>query len=124
MLLRITVNRIHIGILFTAMALVIVAGTIFFFFTLFQCKPVEHFWHRLDQPGKCQDLNVIMDIAYMCSAVAALTDFIVGLLPALIIQNLQMTRRNKILAGGIMSLGCMFVSLQLCRFRAPVVLMG
>lgn len=121
MLLRITVNRIHMGILYTAMALNIVAGTIFIFFTIFQCKPVSHFWHRLDQDGKCVDLKVIIDIAYLCSAVAALTDFVIGLLPALIIQNLQMTRRNKILAGGIMSLGCMFVSLHLCPCPAVLV---
>lgn len=109
MLLRITVSQAHIAALYVAMALNIIAGGIFFFLTLFQCSPVSHFWHRLDQPGKCLEINIIIDLAYLCSAVAAFTDFLIGLLPALIIQHLQMSRRNKILAGGIMSLGCMLV---------------
>ena len=92
------------------MALNMVAGLVFIFVTIFQCTPVNHFWNRLDQDfGKCIDIGVLIDVAYLCSAVAALTDFIIGLLPAFIIWNLHMSRRNKIAAGMILSLGCMFV---------------
>lgn len=110
MLLRITVNRIHIVILYITMAINMIAGLIFIFVTIFQCSPVNHFWNRLDQDyGKCMDIGILIDFAYLCSAVAALTDFIIGLLPAFIIWNLHMARRNKIAAGMILSLGCMFV---------------
>lgn len=110
MLLRITVHRVHIGILYYTMALNIVAGAIFFFLTLFQCTPVDHFWNRMTQPsGKCVDIHIVIDIAYLCSAVAALADFVIGILPGFIIWDLHMPRRNKIAAGGILSLGCMFV---------------
>lgn len=92
------------------MAINILAGLAFFFFTIFQCTPINHFWNRLDQDsGKCIDVWVLIAIAYLYSVGAAITDFIVGLLPAFMIWNLRMSRRDKIAVGGILSLGCMFV---------------
>ncbi|OJJ79308.1 uncharacterized protein ASPGLDRAFT_1507035 [Aspergillus glaucus CBS 516.65] len=117
LLLRITVNRIHISILYATMALNMVAGLVFIFVTIFQCTPVNHFWNRLDQDfGKCIDIGVLIGVAYLCSAVAALTDFIIGLLPAFIIWNLHMSRRNKIAAGMILSLGCIAGIAVIIRF--------
>ncbi|ODM21332.1 hypothetical protein SI65_02175 [Aspergillus cristatus] len=106
-LLRITVNRIHIGILYGAMGLNMLVGLLFFFFTIFQCTPINHFWNRLDQDsGKCIDVWVLIGIAYLYSVGSAITDFIIGLLPAFMIWNLRMSRRDKIAVSGILSLGC------------------
>lgn len=110
-LLRITVNRIHVAILYAAMALATVVGLLFFFFTIFQCTPVNAFWNRLSGTGKCIDTNILIDIAYVYSVGAAITDFTIGLLPAFMIWNLRMTTRDKVAVAGILGLGCMFVSL-------------
>lgn len=108
-LLRITVNRIHIAILYAAMSLAIVVGLLFLFFTIFQCSPVNHFWNRFSESGKCIDVNALIDIAYVYSVGAAVTDFTIGLLPAFMIWNLRMGRRQKMAVAGILGLGCVFV---------------
>ena len=108
-LLRITVHRIHIIILYVAMSITIAVGLLFFFFTVFQCSPVNHFWNRMDPNGKCVDTNILIDIAYVYSVGAAVTDFTIGLLPAFIIWNLRMSRRDKFAVAGILGIGCMYV---------------
>lgn len=108
-LLRITVNRIHIAILYATMSLAIIVGLLFLFFTVFQCSPVNHFWNRFSESGKCIDVNILIDIAYVYSVGAAVTDFTIGLLPAFMIWNLRMGRREKVAVAGILGLGCMFV---------------
>ena len=111
-LLRITVNRIHVVILYAAMGLATVVGLLFFFFTIFQCTPVNAFWNRFSGNGKCIDTDILIDIAYVYSVGAAITDFTIGLLPAFMIWNLRMTTRDKVAVAGILGLGCMFVFLR------------
>lgn len=116
-LLRITVNRIHNFILYAATGVAVSVGLLFLFFTIFQCSPVNYFWNRYTEPGKCIDVYVLIDIAYVYSVGAAITDFTIGLLPAFMIWNLRMSRRDKIAVAGILSLGCMFVSFLLPLLR-------
>ncbi|CAG8191602.1 unnamed protein product [Penicillium olsonii] len=107
-LLRITVDRIHAYILYAAMILASVVGAIFFFFTIFQCAPVDFFWNRA-QPGasgKCVSNDVLIDIAYLYSVGAAITDLTIGLLPVALIWNLRMNTRNKCAIIGILGVGC------------------
>ena len=110
-LLRITVNRIHVAILYAATGVATVVGLLFFFFTIFQCTPVSAFWNRFSGTGKCIDTDILIDIAYVYSVGAAITDFTIGLLPAFMIWNLRMTTRDKVAVAGILGLGCMFVFL-------------
>lgn len=108
-LLRITIYRRHVIVLYCAMALAIIIGLLFFFFTIFQCSPVDLFWNRLTKSGTCLDVNVLIAIGYVYSAGAAVTDLTIGLLPVFIIWNLKMHRRSKLAIVGILSIGCMFV---------------
>lgn len=108
-LLRITILRVHVVILYCSMALAIVIGLLFFFFTVFQCSPVDLFWNRHTETGSCLDVDILINIAYVYSAGAALTDFAIGLLPVFLIWNLKMNRRSKLAIMGILSIGCMFV---------------
>lgn len=110
-LLRITVDRIHAYVLYAAMTLASVVGIIFFFFTLFQCTPVDFFWNRA-QPGasgKCVSNNTLIGIAYLYSIGAAITDLTIGLLPVALIWNLRMNTRTKCAIIVILGIGCMFV---------------
>ncbi|KAJ5091070.1 hypothetical protein NUU61_005940 [Penicillium alfredii] len=105
-LLRITVDRIHAWILYAAMSLATAVGVVFFFFTVFQCSPVNYFWHPLSENGKCVDKDVLIGIAYLYSIGAAITDLTIGLLPVALIWNLRMNRRTKGAIVGILGVGC------------------
>ncbi|KAJ5521083.1 hypothetical protein N7463_001536 [Penicillium fimorum] len=107
-LLRITVSRVHAYILYAAMILATVVGIIFFFFTVFQCTPVDYFWNHA-QPnahGSCIDKNPLIAIAYLYSVGAAITDLTIGLLPVALIWNLRMNRRTKGAIVAILGIGC------------------
>ena len=108
-LLRITVERIHAWILYAAISLATVVGFIFFFFTIFQCHPVNFFWNNLGEKGTCIDKNLLIGIAYLYSVGAAVTDLIIGLLPIALIWNLRMNSRTKFAIAGILGIGCMYV---------------
>lgn len=105
-LLRITVDRIHAWILYAAISLATVVGLIFLFFTIFQCNPVDHFWHQLSPTGSCVSKDVLIGIAYLYSVGAAVTDLTIGLLPVALIWNLRMNSRTKTAIVGILGIGC------------------
>lgn len=112
-LMRITVKRQHIWALYTVMALTVLAGLIFMFLLLLQCKPLSYFWMRtaLDPSieGYCISINIIIVMSYIYSAFAALCDFTVGILPIFIVRKLHMKREAKLAVVGILSMACMYV---------------
>ncbi|KAJ5081082.1 hypothetical protein N7456_013320 [Penicillium angulare] len=105
-LLRITVDRIHAYILYTAISLATAVGVIFLFFTIFQCHPVDYFWNLLTEEGTCISKNLLIGIAYLYSVGAAVTDLTIGLLPVALIWNLRMNQRTKTAIVGILGIGC------------------
>jgi hypothetical protein len=107
---RLTVDNLHRSILAAATVLSIVAGSIFFFFTIFQCTPVAYYWNRMTEEGHCTDVGRLLGIVYMYSAAAAVCDFTIGLLPVFMIGRLKMDRHTKIAVIGILSIGCMYVT--------------
>ncbi|GIJ89206.1 hypothetical protein Asppvi_008136 [Aspergillus pseudoviridinutans] len=105
-LLRITIDRAHILILYAAMGLTLAVGLLFFFFTIFECKPVDYFWNRFTKPGSCIDTDILIAIAYTYSVGAAVADFTIGILPIFIIWSLRMNARTKMAIAGILGIGC------------------
>ncbi|EDP50932.1 hypothetical protein AFUB_049330 [Aspergillus fumigatus A1163] len=105
-LVRLTVDNVHRGILGAATILSVVAGTIFFFFTIFQCTPVDYYCNRLTKEGHCMDMDLLVGIVYMYSAAAAVCDFTIGPLPAFMIGRLKMDRLTKMAVIGVLSIGC------------------
>jgi hypothetical protein len=91
------------------MGLSTVAGTVFFFFTVFQCSPVSSYWNRPDDKGACLDIDLLLGIVYAYSGVAILCDFTIGLLPVFLIRDLQLSRRTKISLMTVLGIGCMYV---------------
>jgi hypothetical protein len=59
--------------------------------------------------GSCLSTTLLLDIAYLYSALTIVVDFSLGLLPIVLVWNLQMNRRTKFAVGGILSLGAMYV---------------
>jgi hypothetical protein len=113
-LMRITIRRLHIFALYTVMVLTVLAGLVFMFLMLLQCKPLEFFWTRTMVPvpdGHCISIDIIISMTYVYSAFAALCDFTVGILPIFLVHKLQMKRQTKIAVMGILSMACMYVFL-------------
>lgn len=112
-LMRITIRPLHIWILYTVMALTVIAGLVFMFLMLLQCKPLEYFWTKLAHDptiiGKCMDMKIIVIMTYIYSGFAALCDFTVGTLPIFLVHKLHMKRQTKIAVMGILSMACMYV---------------
>ncbi|OOQ85735.1 putative integral membrane protein [Penicillium brasilianum] len=119
-LMRITVKRSHIWTLYTVMILTVIAGLVFFFLMLLQCKPLSYFWTRtaLDPliEGHCISINIIIIMTYIYSAFAALCDFTVGILPIFLVSKLHMKREAKMAVIGILSMACIASSAVIIRF--------
>ncbi|KAL4997378.1 hypothetical protein BDV10DRAFT_169538 [Aspergillus recurvatus] len=118
-LMRITIKRIHLWILYTVMALTVITGLVFMFIMLLQCKPLEYFWTRtaLDPAieGHCIDIQIVIAMTYVYSAFAALCDFTVGTLPIFLVNKLQMRRKTKLAVVGILSMACIASSAVIVR---------
>ena len=104
-LLRLTVSRRHSAILWAVIGLSVVVGLVFWFMLTLQCIPVSYFWRRTGN-GKCLEINQLIIIAYVYSVVAMLCDLTLGLLPIVLVWNLQLNRQTKIALAGILSMAC------------------
>ncbi|KAF7595923.1 hypothetical protein BBP40_004069 [Aspergillus hancockii] len=105
-LLRLTVERIHAWILYAVMALSTAVGIIFFFFIMFQCQPISYYWNHSPLDGHCLEMDRLLGVVYMYSAVAAACDFTMGILPIFLIWKLQMDRRTKVAVAGTLGIAC------------------
>lgn len=112
--MRITVKRTHIVLLYIVMVLTVLAGLVFFFLMLLQCKPVSYFWNRTamdpNTEGYCISINIIITMTYVYSAFAAACDFTVGILPIFIVHKLHMKKEAKVAVIGILGMACVYVS--------------
>ncbi|KAJ5191237.1 uncharacterized protein N7498_010222 [Penicillium cinerascens] len=119
-LLRITVKKTHIWILYTVMVLTVLAGLVFMFLMLLQCKPLSYFWTRTAMDpnieGYCISINIIITMTYVYSAFSALCDFTVGILPIFIVHKLHMRKEAKLAVVGILSMACIASSAVIVRF--------
>ncbi|KAL4931364.1 uncharacterized protein BDV17DRAFT_256685 [Aspergillus undulatus] len=118
-LLRITVKRVHIWILYTVMALTVITGLVFMFIMLLQCKPLEYFWTRTafdpNVTGSCIDIEIVINMTYVYSAFAALCDFTVGILPISLVHKLHMRKQTKFAVVGILGMACIASSAVIVR---------
>ena len=107
-LLRITVRRIDVLLVYGTMLITVLTGAIFFFVTLLQCRPISFFWNR-DQEGSCINVEVIIALTYLYSVFSVISDFTCAILPMFLIWKLNMDRRSKIALIPIMAMACVFV---------------
>ncbi|KAE8360079.1 hypothetical protein BDV27DRAFT_149017 [Aspergillus caelatus] len=106
-LLRITVVRVHLIIIYSTIALSIAVGLLFFFATLLECRPIHYVWDYGMMSSHCVSKDFLLDIVYTHSVIAALCDLTLGILPLFMIWKLQMNRRAKFSLGVILGLGCL-----------------
>ncbi|KAK4172565.1 hypothetical protein QBC36DRAFT_73059 [Triangularia setosa] len=108
-LLRITIHRVHRWIIYFAAIITVASCATFFFVSLFQCYPVYYFWTKHTDPGSgtCINMQVVIGLAYLFSAMSIMSDFTFALLPAWIVSHLNMRARTKAALITLMGLGCL-----------------
>ncbi|RYN54140.1 hypothetical protein AA0118_g9315 [Alternaria tenuissima] len=104
----------------------VVMGFIYGLLATFQCNPVDYFWTRaLGETGTCISMNTIVALTYLMSAIFAICDFSMALLPVLLIKDLNMSRNSKFALIFIMSIACIASAAVIIRlayvptFRDP-----
>ena len=105
-LLRVTVSQLHAWILYSVMAVTVLAGIVFMFVLLLQCHPITYFWDK-NQTGHCISWNVIIAMSWLWSIFAGICDFTVGILPIFLVRSLKMDTRTKVAVASILGLACM-----------------
>ncbi|KAK1702429.1 uncharacterized protein BDZ83DRAFT_725205 [Colletotrichum acutatum] len=89
-------------------------GGMFPFFL--HCKPMSGFWDRnTTPPPKCKDGNNINLFGIINTGFNIFTDVVLATLPVPIIWNLQMKRRLRLYAIGILSLGYFAVAMGIIK---------
>lgn len=114
-LLRIPNRRIDVYIIYTVMVITILTGIIFFFLTIFQCKPVSFFWNK-NQEGSCISIDIIIIFTYLYSVFSVICDFTFALLPIAIVWKLKMNMRSKLILVPILAMACVASAAVLVRF--------
>ncbi|PYH96666.1 P-type ATPase [Aspergillus ellipticus CBS 707.79] len=104
-LLRLTVQRAQRITLWIVVGTSTCVGLVFWFILLLQCHPISEFWERTGA-GTCLSTEILLVVAYVYSSICAVCDFVLGLLPILLVRKLQMNPRTKVALAATLSLGC------------------
>lgn len=113
-LLRICSRAWQKSVLCTTLLVCLVYHVFYTFMTAFQCQPVSFYWLKYTPGaiGKCWSDDLVIGCTYVAATINATTDWILGLLPIALVQNLGLSGRSKILVSGTLALGSMYVSLH------------
>lgn len=105
-LLRICIKRGQTITIWIVISVVMVFSIFYFFLIIFQCHPIDYFWTQYaGAHGKCVNPNVIADSTYAHSAISALSDWTLGILPIFLVWDLAMNPRTKVSVALILALG-------------------
>ncbi|KZL71138.1 integral membrane protein [Colletotrichum incanum] len=119
-LLRIFDRGIHKtakNILQTTIVAVWASSVVYLFIIVFQCDPPNYYWAKFEGlQGSCRPASLVPNATIGHSVVAAVSDWIIGVLPMSIFWQLQMKREKKIRLLFFFGTGMMYVSL-LFRLR-------
>ncbi|KAE8150638.1 hypothetical protein BDV25DRAFT_139637 [Aspergillus avenaceus] len=109
-LLRVTVHPVHRIAIYVVTALAVIFGLMFWILLLAQCTPVSYFWMRLSTThpvsGSCINMTVVIAALYIFSAMSAIFDLTVGILPIFLVRNLQMRRDVKAAVASLLGMAC------------------
>ncbi|CAG7558806.1 unnamed protein product [Fusarium equiseti] len=114
-LLQVVTCQLHRWIIYITMVCSTISGALFFFISIFQCKPISFAWDK-NQPGKCIDLNVAISLTVTYSITAVITDLIFAILPGFIIWKLQLKKKTKYFLIPLLAMGCLASVAVIARF--------
>ncbi|KAJ5902151.1 hypothetical protein N7495_002679 [Penicillium taxi] len=113
LLIRLTVVRAHIWILYGVIFVTSVVGLVFWAFLTFQCHPVSYWWRQAillyepsaDITGSCLNISRTIANTYVYSVTSMICDLTLAILPLFMVWKLQMELRTKALLAGILAMG-------------------
>ncbi|KAH7114160.1 hypothetical protein B0J13DRAFT_590616 [Dactylonectria estremocensis] len=114
-LLRITVRKLDVWILYGVIITTVCTGTVFFFAKLFQCKPISFFWNK-NQSGTCLNGDFVIIFTYVYGGFSLITDLMCTILPMVVVWKLNMKRKAKIALIPILAMGCVASAALIVRF--------
>lgn len=103
LILRITPGRTYRWILYGVIVLSTLGSFIRVVAYLARCRPLEAAWYPAK--GKCAPPSILTNVSYFFGAICIITDFVCALIPALIIWNIQLSKRAKMYVGIMLALG-------------------
>jgi hypothetical protein len=84
----------------------------YFFFVIFQCgvPSGDRYWRR-KLANQCDPRGSALGTAYAHAALSASTDLMFILLPISVVRNTRLSKKEKWIVAGIMSIGAVYVCL-------------
>ncbi|KAE9381535.1 hypothetical protein N431DRAFT_425107 [Stipitochalara longipes BDJ] len=105
-LLRICIKPGQRWVIYGTLTMIISFSICYFFLVLFQCHPVSFFWRQYEGlDGSCINPAVVPNASIAHSVVSFTADWILGLLPIVLLWYLKMNTRTKVSVAGLLSLG-------------------
>jgi hypothetical protein len=110
-------------VLWTLVVVSSIYALFYVFIVVFQCLPVQYYWHRYDPDhpvaGTCNDSHLATIPTYISFVISVVSDWVLALLPVSIVWNAKMDRRSKISVSCVLALGSMYV--DSLSFLPPLV---
>ncbi|KAI0023085.1 cation-transporting ATPase 4 [Xylariomycetidae sp. FL0641] len=77
--------------------------------TIFQCRPIEFYWHRYDVlsdiTGQCNDTDLATIPTYISFITSIITDWTLALIPISMVWHANLERRVKVSVSCVLALG-------------------
>ncbi|KAL3419259.1 integral membrane protein [Phlyctema vagabunda] len=89
---------------YITLAIISVYSVAFLIMAIFQCKPVDHYWHPLSE-GTCFKPSIVVGSTYAYAGIISFSDFLFAVMPIFLVWHLQMNTFMKVTVAGLMSLG-------------------
>ncbi|CAG8955036.1 hypothetical protein HYFRA_00007050 [Hymenoscyphus fraxineus] len=114
--LRLSSKRYQIWTIYSTLVIVMMISTMYFFFLLFQCMPINYLWSQWEGgQGKCLHGPILANVTYAHATMSALTDWAFGILPIFFVYGMVMNPRTKFSIILILSLGFFASSATIVR---------
>jgi hypothetical protein len=108
-LMRLAVQKKYIWILRVSVFIIAIWSTAIFFYTVFQCTPVQAQWDYTIIDKRCVSSDSFVSAAYSISVMTILSDWLYALLPIPMIWSIQMSIQKKVTVAFILGLGILYV---------------
>ena len=108
-ILRIITSKLQRRVIHVTLISTLLASALLSLTMVLQCRPVSKNWYPLE-PGWCtRTATSVQSALYITSIIYVLGDIALGAVPAMVIKNLKVNRRSKVVLAIIIGLSQMFV---------------
>ncbi|KAL2753900.1 hypothetical protein ACRALDRAFT_2043034 [Sodiomyces alcalophilus JCM 7366] len=116
-LLRLAPSKVYIWTIYISLAIVCIWSIVLFFWSIFQCSPIEAQWDYTLPDGRCVSPEEVVAAAYSLSVMTILSDWLYALLPIPMIWKVQMSTVAKISVVVLLGLGIFASIATLIRLK-------